>query len=100
MIKTLSNLFKHDKERFVVPRSVQDVIPVTAIYDDGIFQVGRDKFSKTFKFSDINYAVASREDKEAMFLEYSAIWTKEDRDNNRVRHSGVHHVPQQRGEVG
>ena len=73
MIKTLSNLFKQDKERFVVPRGVQDVIPVTAIYDDGIFQVGRDKFSKTFKFSDINYAVASREDKEAMFLEYSEL---------------------------
>lgn len=73
MIKTLSNLFKQDKEKFVVPRGVQDVIPVTAIYDDGIFQVGRDKFSKTFKFSDINYAVASREDKEAMFLEYSEL---------------------------
>jgi hypothetical protein len=39
------------------------------------FQVGRDKFSKTYKFSDINYAVASREDKEAMFLEYSSYST-------------------------
>lgn len=73
MIKTLSNLFKQDKEKYVVPRGVQDVIPITAIYDDGIFQVGKDKFSKTFKFSDINYAVASREDKEAMFLEYSEL---------------------------
>lgn len=62
MIKTLRNLLKQDKERFVVPRGVQDVIPIKAIYDDGIFQVGRDKFSKTYKFSDINYAVASRED--------------------------------------
>ena len=61
MIKTLRNLLKQDKERFVVPRGVQDVIPIKAIYDDGIFQVGRDKFSKTYKFSDINYAVASRE---------------------------------------
>lgn len=51
----------------------EDVIPIKAIYDDGIFQVGRDKFSKTYKFSDINYAVASREDKEAMFLEYSEL---------------------------
>ena len=68
MIKTLRNLLKQDKERFVVPRGVQDVIPIKAIYDDGIFQVGRDKFSKTYKFSDINYAVASREDKEAMSL--------------------------------
>lgn len=68
MIKTLRNLLKQDKERFVVPRGVQDVIPIKAIFDDGIFQVGRDKFSKTYKFSDINYAVASREDKEAMSI--------------------------------
>ena len=73
MIKTLQNLFKQDREKFVVPKGVQDVIPIAAVYDDGIFQVGRDKFSKTFKFSDINYAVASREDKEAMFLEYSEL---------------------------
>ena len=43
MIKTLRNLLKQDKERFIVPRGVQDVIPIKAIYDDGIFQVGRDK---------------------------------------------------------
>ena len=73
MIKTLTNLFKQDKEKFVVPKGVQDVIPIKAIYDDGIFQVGKDKFSKSFKFTDINYAVASREDKEAMFLEYSEL---------------------------
>jgi len=73
MIKTLTNLRKQEKEKFVVPKGVQDVIPITAIYDDGIFQTGKDKFSKTYKFSDINYAVASREDKEAMFLEYSEL---------------------------
>ena len=73
MIKTLNILLKQDKERFVVPKGVQDVIPVKAIYDDGIFQVGRDKFTRSFKFTDINYAVASREDKEAMFLEYSEL---------------------------
>ena len=63
MIKTLTNLRKQEKEKFVVPKGVQDVIPITAIYDDGIFQIGKDKFSKTYKFSDINYAVASREDR-------------------------------------
>ena len=40
MIKTLRNIFRQDKERFVVPKGVQDVIPITAIYDDGIFRVG------------------------------------------------------------
>lgn len=73
MIKTLTNLFKQDKERFVVPKGVQDVIPITAIYDDGIFRIGKDKYSKSFRFTDINYAVASREDKEAMFLGYSEL---------------------------
>ena len=73
MIKTLTSLLKQDKEKFVVPKGVQDVIPVKAIYDDGIFKVGKDKYSKTYKFTDINYAVASREDKEAMFLEYSEL---------------------------
>ena len=34
MIKTLTNLFKQDKEKFVVPKGVQDVIPVAAIFDD------------------------------------------------------------------
>ncbi len=73
MIKTLKTIFKQDKEKFIVPKGVQDVIPILAIYDDGIFQVGKEKYAKTFKFSDINYAVASREDKEAMFLEYSEL---------------------------
>ena len=73
MIKTLTNLFKQDKEKFVVPKGVQDVIPIAAIFDDGIFKVGKDKYSKTYRFTDINYAVASREDKEAMLLEYSEL---------------------------
>ena len=73
MIKTLTTLFKQDKEKFVVPKGVQNVIPIKAIYDDGVFLCGKDKYSKSFKFTDINYAVASREDKEAMFLEYSEL---------------------------
>ena len=72
-IKTLKNLFRQDKERFVVPKSVQQAIPISCIWEDGIFLVGRNKYARTFKFTDINYAVASREDKEAMFLEYSEL---------------------------
>ncbi len=45
------------------------------IWEDGIFLVVKNKYAKTFKFEDINYAVASREDKEAMFLEYSELLT-------------------------
>ncbi|MGN0704819.1 MAG: VirB4-like conjugal transfer ATPase, CD1110 family, partial [Lentihominibacter sp.] len=73
MIKTLSRTFKQDKEKFQVPRNVQDIIPVQTIYEDGIFQSGKNKFSKMFRFEDINYYVASNEDKKAMFLEYSEL---------------------------
>lgn len=72
-MKTLNRLFKRDKEKFIVPRSAQDIIPIKAIWEDGIFLVGTDKYSKSFKFLDINYAVASKEDKEAMFIDYSDL---------------------------
>ena len=58
MMKTLSNIFKQDKEKFVIPRSVQQVIPIETIRSDGIFKIGRNKFARTDKFTDINYAVA------------------------------------------
>ena len=72
MIKTLKNLMKQDKELYKVPRKVQDVIPVKRIWNDGIFLVGN-KYTKMYRFSDINYLVASREDKESMFLTYSEL---------------------------
>ena len=72
MIKTLLTTLKQDKETFEVPKSVQDAIPIRRLWPDGIFQFGS-KFSKTLRFSDINYAIASKEDKTAMFLDYSEL---------------------------
>ena len=72
-MRTLARIFKQDKEKFKVPRRVQNIIPIKAMWDDGIFLVSRNKYSKSYKFLDINYAVASREDKEAMFLDYSEL---------------------------
>ena len=72
-MRTLKLLSRQDKERFVVPKSSQDVIPIKTIWEDGIFLVGKDKYAKTFRFEDINYSVASKEDKESYFLEYSEL---------------------------
>ena len=72
-MKTLKRLFKQDKEGFDVPKSLQDTIPITRIWKDGIFLYGKNKYSKCYKFTDINYAVASRPDKEGMFLDYSEL---------------------------
>ena len=54
MLRTLKNLFKQDREKFVVPKSVQNVIPIKTIWEDGIFLVGRNKVRKRpFKFERI-----------------------------------------------
>ena len=73
MIKTLNNILKQDREAFIIPKKVQDMIPIQTIWPDGIFLNGKNKFSKMYRFTDINYAVASRDDKEGMFLEYSEL---------------------------
>lgn len=64
---------KKDKEKYIIPKGVQDVIPIKRIWKDGIFLLGKNRYSKSFKFTDINYIVANEEDKEAMFLDYMQI---------------------------
>lgn len=72
MMKSLKNRIKEDREKYTVPKTVQDYIPITTIYKDGIFKVGN-KYSKSFKFTDINYLTANEEDKQQMFLQYSEL---------------------------
>ena len=72
MIKTLNQARKMDRERFQIPRSVQQAVPIRRIWPDGIFQVGN-QYSKSFRFSDINYSIASKADKTEMFLDYSEL---------------------------
>ena len=95
MIKSLSAMLKRDRERFKIPRSVQDVVPIRHCWPDGIFQVGN-KFSKTIRFSDINYAVAGKEDKKSIFRSYaeflnsldSSATTKITINNKRIDRAG------------
>ena len=72
MMQSIKSILSTDRERYKVPRKVQDVIPIRRFWPDGISLVGN-KFVKSWKFTDINYLVASREDKERMFLIYSEL---------------------------
>lgn len=69
-------LFKHrrsaERDAFSVPRSVQKSIPIKRIYQDGVFQVSG-KFSKTWRFFDVNYAVASPEKQRELFMTYCSF---------------------------
>ena len=72
MIKSYERLKKLNKEKTRVPRTVQDTIPVDTIYKDGIFRIGN-KYTKSYRFLDINYKIASGEDKSNLFLSYSDL---------------------------
>ena len=71
-MKAIKQVLRQDKEPYRVPRRVQDVIPIKRIWSDGIFLVGN-RYAKTFKFTDINYMVASQTAKKKMFLNYAAL---------------------------
>ena len=71
MFSPLDRLVKNaNADFFKVPRSVQQAIPVVRIYDDGIFEHANKEYSMSFMFSDINYALASEDEKEYIFDEY------------------------------
>lgn len=74
MIKKMTALLpaKGEREKFIVPSSVQKSIPIKRIYKDGVFEAGG-RFTKTWRFFDINYSVASQEDQLEMFLGYCNV---------------------------
>ncbi len=71
-MKAIKQVMKKDQEPYRVPKWVQDVIPIKCMWSDGIFLVGT-RYSKTFKFTDINYMVASQEAQKKLFLAYAAL---------------------------
>lgn len=72
MIKTLNQTLRLEREKFKIPKSVQQAIPIQCIWPDGIFKTGK-LYSKSFRFTDINYYIADRERKKDMFLNYSEL---------------------------
>ena len=60
MMKSIKAMLKRSKERYRVPRCVRDVIPVQAMWKDGVFRVGN-RYSiednvKKFKIEKIIFA--------------------------------------------
>ena len=72
-IKKKSGLDDMFGDTMAVPQSVQDVLQIKTAYPDVIFRLGKESYSKMFRFSDINYAVSSKVDKEDDFFKYSEI---------------------------
>lgn len=71
-MRYFQKIMRQDKERFVVPKSVQQTIPIQRIWQDGLFYSGS-RYSQAWRFSDINYLLSGRTEKEQKFHIYSAL---------------------------
>lgn len=69
MVRTLTAANQSERDKLKIPRSVQQSIPIKAVYPDGIWTVGR-KHSRSWKLTDVNYVAASPE------AQRSIIWQK------------------------
>ena len=56
-----------------VSKSTQDTLPYICFCSEYIMCVDKNRFSKTYKFDDVNYTSASAEQQEAIFLAYCDI---------------------------
>ncbi len=80
------------KKKRVVPKTTQKTLPYIHVCDDYIFLVDEHKYSKTYKFEDVNYAIAKQEEQESIFLGYCSVLNSFDTNadiqitvhNNRV----------------
>ena len=73
MIKTLQTNQKREQEPYRVPRSVQNAIPIMRLWENGLFQIGKEKYSKTYQLTDVNYAVASLDAKQRINKSYQEL---------------------------
>ncbi|MBP3197604.1 MAG: PrgI family protein [Butyrivibrio sp.] len=61
-------LKKRRKATTVIPKTVQQSIPFIADYDEGIFEVEPNKFSKMYAIKDINYKTAQQDEQVDIFV--------------------------------
>lgn len=64
---------KKKKQRKATPKSVQQYLGYELMMEDGVCQVESELYSRTIKFSDINYQSARRDDQVDMFTRYCEL---------------------------
>ena len=58
-------LKKADEPLYRTPASIQETIEILKISESGIFEVAKNRYSKCYRFQDINYATATRRSRSA-----------------------------------
>lgn len=62
-----------EREAYKIPKNVQDIIPIQVLYKNGMAYMGENRYTKLYRFPDINYSSASADTKEVMLDLYQGI---------------------------
>jgi hypothetical protein len=73
MAQTVTSLFTANKDAFKVPYSIQGTVPIKKIYEDGIFELSSNRYSKSFSFRDINYSGLSTKQQEDLHNQWQNV---------------------------
>ena len=95
MLKSLSKFKRQNKEKFKIPRYVQDTIPIDKVYKDGIFSVGK-RYSYARSFKNSGMVVSARIGKEGPTGEI--MWDGIS-SNGAVLREIPHHIAVQPGDT-
>jgi len=67
LAKKSASMKKRRRAKTSIPTTVQKTIPYIADYEEGMFEVAPNKFSKMYKIKDINYKTAKEEEQVTIF---------------------------------
>ena len=69
MIRNLENILKK-QGKSNIPVLIGDIIPISKIHKNGVFEHNNHSYSMCLEFKDINYSNLSESDKENIFIKY------------------------------
>ena len=55
-------LKKASEPLYKTPKSIQETLEIMAVAENGIFEVSKNKYSKCYRFQDINYTTATEDE--------------------------------------
>ena len=61
------------KKKRIIPKTMQKTLPYKRVCDNYIFKVEENRYSKTYRFEDVNYSIAKQEEQEGIFLGYCSV---------------------------
>lgn len=87
---------KASEPLYKTPKSVQETIEILAVAENGIFEVAKNRYSKSYRFQDMNYSTTTEEEQMDIFerycrflnsldCNYKITLNNKNRDMNRLR---------------